>query len=125
MARIREPLVAYFNQLEKEGWLNEANMKDEMPTTPSYSMMLSLEDGFQIVMWSCTHNHKMSKDFKVHRNCKLRFILPKNMGIMWHEGLFHGGSKSRYNHDGTATKEDMRLFTYLWQKFEKVTNAID
>ena len=117
MARIREPLKVYFDQLRNEGWLNEANMKDEMPTAPSFSMMHSLEEGFQIVMWSCTHNHKLGTDFKVHRNSKIRFIMPKNMGIMWHEALFHGGSKSRSYPDGT-TMEYMRLFTYLWQLLE-------
>ena len=88
-------------------------MKEDMHITPSYSMMLSLEDGFQIGMRSGTHNHKLGKDFQVHCNCMIRFILPKNFGILWYEGLYHGGSKSRNNPDGTVS-EDMRLFAYLW-----------
>ena len=117
MKKIRGPLESRLEALKKDGWLNEENMKTDMLTTPSFSMMLSLEDGFQIVMWCCTHNHKLGHDFKVHRNYKIRFILPKNMGILWHEGLYHGGSKSRNNPDGTLL-EDMRLFTYLWQYYE-------
>ena len=92
-------------------------MKEDMPTTPFYSMILYLEDGFQIVMWGCTHNKKSGKDFQVHHNCKIRFILPKNFRILWHEGLYNGGSKSRNNPDGTVM-EDMRLFTYLWKFYE-------
>ena len=117
MKKIRKSLESHLEALKKDGWLNEENMKTDMPTTPSYSMMHSLKDGFQIVMWCCTHNHKLGHDFKVHRNCKIRFILPKNMGILWHEGLYHGGSKSRNKPDGTLY-EDMRFFTYLWQYYE-------
>ena len=43
--------------LKDNFWLEkEVNLREDLPTRPSFSMMHSLEQGFEIVMYSCTHN---------------------------------------------------------------------
>ena len=110
----RNALKQYTINLEKGGWFNPANLKNDMPMMPSYSMMLSLDDGYQLVLYSCTHNTDLSK-LKVHRNSVLRIILGPNMGTMWHEALLHNASKSRINPTTGETSIDMRLHSYVWQ----------
>lgn len=78
-------------------------------------MRYVLEDVFQIIMRSCTHNHKLVKSFLVFYKSYIQFILPKNIGVMCNETLYHRGSKSRPDSQGILTMEDMTLFTYLWQ----------
>ena len=50
MKKIKDHLKNYVEILSQESWFQPSNMKDDMPDTPSYSMM-----HYQIVMWSCTH----------------------------------------------------------------------
>jgi hypothetical protein len=79
---------------------------------PSFSMIHSLHDGFNIVMYSGTHDQRNSL-LKIHRKNGLRLTLRKHMLIIFHQGLIHAGGKSRKGKD-KLTMEDMRLFAYLW-----------
>lgn len=71
MKRIKDCLKLYEEMLSQEGWFQPSNMKDDMPDTPSYSMMHALKDDYEIVMWSYTHNHKLVKSFLVHCNSSI------------------------------------------------------
>ena len=75
-------------------------------------MMHSLEEGFSIVMYSCTHTAPPTPH-ALHCAQGLRIILPKDCVILWHQGCLHSGAKSRLNKFGT-NKPDMRLFSYIW-----------
>mmetsp|Transcript_14039 Transcript_14039/g.13600 ORF Transcript_14039/g.13600 Transcript_14039/m.13600 type:complete len:148 (+) Transcript_14039:1719-2162(+) len=41
---IRRTFTVYTKKLDKGGWFDTANLKNEMPLMPSYSMMHSLDD---------------------------------------------------------------------------------
>ena len=53
----------------------------------------------------------------VYRNYAVSLILNKGMGVMWHESLYHSGTKSRKNHS-RLVKVDLRLLMYLWPFIE-------
>lgn len=103
-------LQNYTQVLEKDGWLDKSNL------VPSYSMMHTLQDGYQIEPCSFTHNTDSSK-LLVHQKSLLRTIVGPNMGIMWHKALHHCGSKSRLNPATKLAKDDMRLFICFGQKY--------
>lgn len=85
LSKIHEPLKVYFEKLQNEGWFKESNMKDKIPSIPSYSTIHALEESFKIVLWRCAHNHKLSRSFQVHHNSKIQFILSEKTGIIWHK----------------------------------------
>ena len=76
-------------------------------------MMHSLEDGFSIVMYSHSHRVNLRSGCCLHDRSRIGIILHKWMVIIWHEGLLHGGTKSR---DGeyALTLEDVQFFAYIW-----------
>jgi len=115
MKQIHKSLKEYTSRLHTDGWFDQCNLKEEMPVMPSCSMMHALWDGYQIVLYSCTYNTDLGK-LKVYRKSLLQIILGPNMGVMWHEVLLHCGSISHFDSITQLTKEDMRLFTYLWQE---------
>jgi hypothetical protein len=102
--------IDYLNEMK---FYEEINVKVEMPTCPSYSIMHSLDEGFSIVMYSRSHCVNLRSGFCLHKRNGIRIILPKWMAIIWHESLYHAGGKSRTRH-WTITLQDMRFFGYLW-----------
>jgi len=104
--------IAYLHKMK---FYEEINLKIEMPTCPSYSIMHSLHEGFSIVMYSGSHRVNLRSGFCLHKRCGIRIILPKWMAIIWHESLFHAGGKSR-TREWIITLEDMRFFGYVWPK---------
>ena len=101
-------LKTHIAYLESMGFYNKENFKDDMPTTPSFSMMHALKDGFQILMYSGSHRVKLSPERCLHNLNAVRIVLPEHMAIIWHESLFHAGAKSRQG------LEDLRFFSYVW-----------
>ena len=97
--------IAY---LKSRGFYDKQNFKDDMPTTPSFSMMHALKERFQILMYSGSHRVKLSPERCLHNRNAVRIILPEHMAIIWHESLFHAGAKSR------PDLEDLRFFSYVW-----------
>ena len=100
-------LGRHISYLKEMGMYNEDNFNPSMPTTPSFSLMHSLEDGFSILMYSGSHRVRLNPTTCLHNYNAVRIILPEWMAIIWHESLFHAGAKSR----DTA---DMRFFSYVW-----------
>ena len=83
----------YEDKCDSSGLMLNANNKKDSILNPSYSMMHALEDGFSIMMYSCTHVTKMCNGC-VQRKNALRLILNKGMGVMWHKLLYHSVTKS-------------------------------
>ena len=115
LKRNREPkkpalrsLKWHKKHLTKRGFYDPENLVESMPTTPSYSIMHSLRDGFEILMYSGSHRLKLSPRLCLHHADAVRIILPEWMMIIWHESLYHAGAKSRNN------SEDMRFFSYVY-----------
>ena len=102
--------IAYLKEMK---FYEDINLKTEMPTRPSYSIMHSLEQGFSIVMYSRSHRVNLQSGFCLHNRCGIRLIFPKWMAIIWHESLYHAGGKSR-TREWVITLEDLRFFGYIW-----------
>ena len=100
-------LRRHVSYLEDMNMFNKENFHPSMPTTPSYSIMHSLEDGFSVLMYSGSHRVRLNSNICLHKYNAVRIILPEWMAIIWHESLFHAGTRSR----NTA---DMRFFSYVW-----------
>ena len=97
----------HMKYLVNMNFFNERYLKPSMPTKPSFSLMHSLKDGFSILMYSGSHRVALNPENCLHNYNAVRIILPEWMAIIWHEGLFHAGTRSR----GTV---DMRFFSYVW-----------
>ena len=123
--KIMKKMKAYHEYLKTTGWLkNEDNLRQNIPTKPSYSMMHSLEDCFQTVMYSCTHNTRVDGQLKIPKNHAIRLILAPAMTVIWNEATLYSASKSReYITDASIvrTHEDMHLFNYSWYCVENET----
>lgn len=83
--RIMQPVMIalswHCDYLEADEWFKESNRKEHTTSTHSYSMMHSLEEGYQIVMYSCTRNTDLSK-MCVSHNSSVRLILPEAMAVI-------------------------------------------
>ena len=91
--------------LEVNEWLHDKNKRVDMPEHMSYSMMHSFDEGFSIVMYSCTHNTKQ-RDNSIHADHGVRIILGNGMNVIWPECTLHSGAKSRsVNAISTITKK--------------------
>ena len=98
--------------MEGLDWYHKINWNPIMPTTPSYSLMHSLREGFSIVMYSGTHRVNLEDEsLHMHKSNGVRIHLPPWMCIIWHESLYHSGAKSR---DTPHYQADMRFFAYIW-----------
>lgn len=96
---------------------NEANLRVNIPTIPSYSFIHSLKEGFELVMYSCTHNTWLDGELSIHKNQVARLILAPDMSLRYHEATLHGVSKSRQfsdENDIIQIQEDMCFFNYSW-----------
>ena len=102
-------LGRHIEYLREMNMYNGENFKLCMPTTPSYSIMHSLEDGFSILMYSGSHRVTLNPDICLHNYNAVRIILPEWMAIIWHESLFHAGTRSR-------DSINMRFFAYIWPR---------
>jgi len=125
--KIKKQMKDHCIFLRSIGWLgDQANLRVNMPTTPSYSFMHSLEDGFEIVMYSCTHNTRLDGDLIIHKHQGTRLILGANMSLGYNEATLHGASKSREYTDengNSHTQEDMCLFNYAWPQAQNNTRT--
>ena len=91
--------------LEKNDWLLDKNKRVDMPEHMSYSMMHSFDEGFSIVMYSCTHNTN-HRENSIHADHGVRIILANEMNIIWPECTIHSGAKSQsVNVYSTITKK--------------------
>ena len=113
--RALKVLKNHISFLKEMKFYDEINLKAEIPTLPSYSIMHSLDEGFSIVMYSGSHRVNLRAGFCLHKNCGIRIILPKWMAIIWHESLYHSGGKSR-TRQWVITLEVLRFFGYVWPK---------
>ena len=105
--RALKVLERHCKYLKEMDMYNEVNFKPSMPTTPSFSIMHSLEEGFSILMYSGSHRVRLNPNLCLHNYNAVRIILPEWMCIIWHESLFHAGARSRQS-------IDMRFFSYVW-----------
>ena len=80
--------------LEVNEWLHDKNKRVDMPEHMSYSMMHSFDEGFSIVMYSCTHNTNNHVN-TIHADQAVRIILANGMNVIWPECTLHSGAKSR------------------------------
>lgn len=81
-------------------------------------MMHSCEEGYQIAMYSCTHNMNIVGEFIIHKNHVTKFILAKNMTIIWDKAALHSASKSREHvttYNVIAAKDYKRLLVNVWE----------
>ena len=87
--------------------------KDAILDNASYSMMHFFEEGFSIVLYTCTHSS--FKSTMIHRNHVVRLILGKNMVLIWHARLLYSGARTRFNAGGKEGrfKIDMLFFVRM------------
>lgn len=69
-------------------------------------------------MYNCTHNTNLLR-IKFYLVFLLHNIVGRNMGVTWHEALRRRSSKSHIYRVTNLTKEDMWVFTYIWQEHNK------
>ena len=67
--------------------------------------------GFSIVLYSRSHKVNLLSKLCLHKDCAIRLVLRPEMVVIWHEGLYHSGSKSRNTPEPQA---DGHFFLYLW-----------
>ena len=73
--------------------------------------MHSFSEGFSIVLYSRSHKVHLSQSIPLHKDCAVRLVLGPEMVVIWHEGLYHSGAKSRNSPEPLV---DRRFFAYLW-----------
>ena len=59
-------LHEHLHYLKDQGWFDESNLREDLPTLPSFSIMHSLSNGFSIVLYSCTHRVKLCPELPIH-----------------------------------------------------------
>ena len=84
--------------------------KDSVDIPDSYSMMESLEDGYNLVVYTGTHH---SCPLTLHKSLGLRIVLADGLTLIWNGNLVHSGGRSRCDSKKEISK-DMRLFSYIW-----------
>ena len=113
------PYEHYFKDFNEKRWCNpdqeNLSSKDEGDSSRaefSYSTMQSLQEGFIIIMYSCTY-WKLPSGNTIHYDCGIRLILPKDCVLIWYEWYLHSGVRSRTSLLGVHL-EDIWLFSYVW-----------
>ena len=79
---------------------------------PSFSMVHALENGFNLVLYSCTPNKLMDNDM-IHSDDALRLILQKGMCLVFHQNLTYSEGESKLGPKKEALI-DLVLFCYVW-----------
>ena len=79
---------------------------------PSFSMVHSLENRFNLVVYSCTTNKRMDNDM-IHNDNALRLILQQGMWLIFHQTLINSGGRYRLG-TGNETLINLRLLCCLW-----------
>ena len=72
------------------------NQIDDMPYTPSYSMMHLFRQEIQVVMYSCIDKIYLNQ-LKMHQSTAGGSIMGEYMSIISHEPLYRAGSHRRTN----------------------------
>ena len=73
----------------------ETNPVESM--TPSYSLIHSLEEGFQVNMFTCTNNNT-PKNFILHQSMSVKLILIEGMCVIFN--CLFAEAKTREDFDG-------------------------
>ena len=79
---------------------------------PSFLVMHALKDGFNIVMFSNTHNNQ-EQPYTIHKSMGIRLVLRYGMSLIWNGFLLHCGGRSRQTKYGCHLN-DLRWFNYYW-----------
>ena len=108
---LNKKMKKHTDNLRHHGFFRNSSLKCNMPSRPSYSMLHSFSEGFSIVLYSRSHKVDLSPKLCLHKDCAIRLILGPEMVVIWHEGLYHSGAKSR---NTPEPQEDRRFFAYLW-----------
>ena len=109
--KLNKKMSLHAANLQHHGYYRNSNLKCNMPSRPSFSMLHSFSQGFAIVLYSRSHKVDLSPNMCLHKDCAVRLVLGPEMVVIWHEGLYHSGSKSR---DTPDPQMDRRFFAYLW-----------
>ena len=109
--KLNKKMSQHSANLRHHGYFRNSNLKCNMPSRPSYSMLHSFSEGFSIVLYSRSHKVDISPNIALHKDCAVRLVLGPEMVVIWHEGLYHSGAKSR---NTPEAQTDRRFFAYLW-----------
>ena len=73
---VTKVMKEYKKDILERGEGDYINQVEDMPDNSSYSMINSLQQGFQVVMYSCTHMTKLNT-LQINQNTSCRIILGK------------------------------------------------
>ena len=96
--------------LETQGWLKDNSIRPFLTEKPSYSLMHSLSDYFDIIMYSRTHKTSYDECTRIHSHNRLRIRVATGMCIIWNESLYHNGAKSL---EGRTSMRFFPLYTHM------------
>ena len=96
--------------LETQGWLKDNSIRPFLAEKPSYSLMHSLFDYFDIIMYSRTHKMSYDECTHIHSHNRLRIRVATGMCILWNEALYHSGAKSL---EGRTSMRFSPLYTHM------------
>jgi len=112
--KILNKMKAHHKYLKDDGWLEDnENLRQNLPTKPSYSMMHSLEQGFQIGRYSCTHSTRADGQLIIHKNHATILILAPGMTVIWDKATLYSASKSKIMSWMTLLYTQKKICTYL------------
>ena len=80
--------------------VNETSLENDMP---SYTMMYSLQDGCDLVLYIGTHGRLA--DHKIFRSNAVCLTIGLNVAVIWRENTLHCGTRLRTETDSGHTKE--------------------
>ena len=91
--KLNKKMTLHAANLEHHGYYRNSNLKCNMPSRPSFSMLHSFSQGFSIVLYSRSHKVDLSPNMCLHKDCAVRLVLGPEMVVIWHEGLYPSGAK--------------------------------
>jgi len=90
-----------------------SSIKQNTFQAPSFSVLHSFTQGFNIIFYSGTHKLMPSI---LHKDAGVRLVLSPGMTLLFHGYVIHSGGKSRSCADGNLLS-DTRLFSYVWDVY--------
>jgi len=91
-------MKSHNDYLKETNWLSDENRRSDIPDHSSYSIMHSFDEGFNIVMYSCTQN-TIHRRGTIYRNQPAHIIAGKGQNAIWLECMLHSGAKSRFSNE--------------------------
>lgn len=82
---------------------------DEKNLLPSFSAIYALDHGYNMVMYSITHQI-FPLNLIVHEYMEVRLVLKYSMCLLWNSSIVHCGTKSRTNSDWLHLEAIICLF---------------